>query len=777
MPSDTPKTAGLDSSRISTNEQGVVLRYFAGIGRFALTWLGPAYNQIAKPVKSAAGGKADTGAASSHKYYADCAGVLCVGLVDSVREIWMSNEKVWTGPLVRTPGTDSAQITVDKKGTLTIYWGTETQPIDPILAPHDHPAYRGQCYGVFNQLYFGQDTTTAPNVEFVIARSPQNTGLATAAVLNDDVITPHAMIELLTEHRFGLGWTAADTLDLVTWDAAASQSFAEGMAISPVLDRDQDARSLMVQFCDYIDGYLTAEPTKGGRLALNLARPFNGDPAALPLLGEYELLDVPNPASQNWRETKNEFLVKYNDQSSDFQDNSTMVIDQANRRVVGEPLPTTLDRPWITKTALAIQSGIYAARLQSVPWVVAKDIHIRKEAAFGIEPGSFVRLTYADYLETIIMRVMSRKVEADRSQEVQFELRADGYFNEIVVYTPDLPPAPDRPVIVPLAPSFQRILELPYGLVPARDDHTKPQLVALVARASGLDVRYRVFTSEDNTTYDQEFRSRTFCTYGTLDAAVPLTNTLDDGAGILIHFPGPDGGLDLETTGEAGRLKMRMLAFIEDEIIAYRDVQIVSANQARLVGLRRGCYDTLIATHAVGAPVAIIPRRDLHIWTDATYETGADIFLKVATATAQATLDLGDVAATEMILTNRTALPLPPINLRINGDGLAPRFTGGSDVHISWDAASWQRHSFFASWDDAYLDDKLLHKLKIAGPDGTTVRTVKLAAGVYSYTYAAADIVADLGPAPPASLTAKVFSLRRGMRSQLTVQLTATHAP
>ncbi len=344
LPSDAPKTAGLDSSRISTNQQGVPLRYFAGIGRFALTWLGPAYNQVAKAVKSSTIGKGSTGSSGSHKYYADCAGLLCVGLTDSVREVWMANEKVWSGNVARGPGDDSANITIPNKAAMTIYWGTQTQPVDPIFAAYDHPAYRGQCYVVFRQLYFGTDTTSAPNVEFVITRQAKGSGLATTGTLNDDIVPPHSMIELLTDQRFGLGWTAADTLDLVEWDATAAQCLAEGIAISPSLDRDQDARALLVQFCDYFDGYVVAKPENGGRLALRLARPFADDPATLPLLGEYDLLDTPNPTSQNWRETFNQFSVKYTDQQSDYQDNSIIFSDPSNRRVVGEPLPTSLDR-------------------------------------------------------------------------------------------------------------------------------------------------------------------------------------------------------------------------------------------------------------------------------------------------------------------------------------------------------------------------------------------------------------------------------------------------
>ncbi len=769
LPSDTPKTAGLDSTRISTNEQGIVLRYFAGIGRFSLTWLGPAYNQVAKPVKNAsAGGKGSASTAdSSHKYYADCAGAVCVGLVDALTEVWMQDNKVWSGNVTCTDGSDSVQITVQTYGTFTLYWGTETQPIDPILAAHGHPAYRGQCYIVFKQLYFGQDNTTAPNVEVVLQRAPKNTGLQTPTTLVDDIGPAHAMIELLTDQRFGLGWTAADTLDLPPWDAAATQIRAEGMAISPMLDNDQDARSLMVQFCEYFDGYIVAEPSNGGKLALRLARPFTGDPATLPLIGEYELLDVPNPSSQNWRDTFNEFTVKYNDQLSDFQDNSYLFIDAGNRRVVGEPLPTQLDRSFITKTALAMKTGAYAARLQSVPWVVAKEIHVRKEAAAGIEPGAFVRLTYSDYAETLVMRVMSRKVEADRSQSVQFELRADGYYNEILPYTPDVPPQPDVPLVYPQPPLFQRILEVPLGLIPVRDDQNKPQLTALVSRGSGLDIRFRVYSSEDNTTYDEDHHSRLFCTSGTLAAPLALGTTLDDGAGgILINFPGVDNGLDLETTSEPGRLKMRLLVFVEDEIIAYRNVVIVGPTQARLVGLRRGCYDTLMAAHAAGSAVAIIRRRDMRLWTDASYERNALVYLKIGTDTAMASLDLAQVNNTSITLTNRTACPLAPINLRINGVGVAPTYAAGANLLIEWDAASWRRHEFWASWDEAYSDPKLFHKVKILTADGvTTLRKVNLNPGVSSYTYASADLLADFGGSVPASFRVQVLSRRRGLRS------------
>ena len=779
-----PNAGGVETSNVSTNQQGVVVRYFAGIMRFAVTWLGPAYNQKTKPVQSAGGGKAASAAAgASHNYYADCAGLLSVGLVDQCVAIYMNNTQVWpsvTGaPINRLPGQDSIEITIPKYGTCTLYWGTETQPVDPILAPFNHPAYRGQCYGVFNQLLFGQDTTTAPNIEFVLLRSPQNTGLATEPDWDSDTNIAHAIVELLTDQRFGLGWDPALTIVLSTFDAAAAQMRTEQLGFSPLLDDSKDARSAINDACSYFDGYLWADPANGGRLALGLTRPFGGDPTTLPLWGEYELLDVPDPTSQSWWETFNEISVNFTDRDNFYQSNSTIFVDPGNRRIVGEPLTTSLDRPWITREYQATKAAVYAARLQSVPWTEAKDIHIRKDAAVGINPGDFVRLTYAEYADTLVMRVISRKVDSDRSQQVAFDLRAEGYYSEVELYTADHPPVPANPDIEPEPLLYQNVLEVPYGLVPAGRSTLEPQLTVLAARASALDVRYIVYSSEDDTTYDRVGHSRRFAIYGTLAANVALMNTLDDGAsGLLIECPGVEAAIDVATTTDAGRLRQRLLVFLENEIIAYRDAAVISATQVQLTGLRRGCYDTIIAAHAAGAPLAIVARADLLVWTDAVYEQGAEVFIKAASATGLSELDLSDAGEVDLTLVNRTGKPLAPVNLQINDVGLAPTFDPSADVSIAWDITNWERNGFWESWDDSYDDDLLKHVVRILSADGSAViRHIKVAAVVDTYTYANGDLLSDFGGSAPSSFQVMVFSVRRGLHSAASLVQVVTSSP
>jgi hypothetical protein len=389
-PAAAPKLSGLDSTRTSSNEQAVSLRYVCGIQRMALTWLSDAYNVRTKEVKSKTGGKGGGSSTTGHDYYADCAGLACHGPVDAITEIWMNDERLWSGNVTRSG--DSAEIDIPKKGHVTVYWGTETQTAQSVLAAHGHPPYRGQCYLFFHQLYFGRDTVNAPNIEVVLARQPVAPGMTVDPSWDSDANPAHVMAELLTNTRYGLGWNAAATLDLSAWNAAAQQLRDEEVAISPLIDRPQTARTLLVQLCEYFDGYLIAGA--GGKLALKLARP-HGSPDDLPLLGEYDLLDTPDPASQSWRQTINQINLRFTDRDNKFQADSEPWRDLANLRVVGgEALSLDLDRPWFTRRYQAQKAAAWAGRLRSVPWVNAT-ISIRKEEAADIEPGAFVRLTYA----------------------------------------------------------------------------------------------------------------------------------------------------------------------------------------------------------------------------------------------------------------------------------------------------------------------------------------------------------------------------------------------
>jgi hypothetical protein len=53
------------------------------------------------------------------------AALICHGPLARLDAIWMDDELVWEGPLNRSG--DYADITVEDRGNVRLYWGTETQ--------------------------------------------------------------------------------------------------------------------------------------------------------------------------------------------------------------------------------------------------------------------------------------------------------------------------------------------------------------------------------------------------------------------------------------------------------------------------------------------------------------------------------------------------------------------------------------------------------------------------------------------------------------------------
>jgi hypothetical protein len=140
LPPPKQKPLGLDEERTATNKQARPVPYFAGIARLGVTFLSEAFDVYSTKVQTRVGKKKQT---TGYNYFASFAALLCHGPIDRLDRIFYDDELVWEGPLSRSG--DFSDITVPHRGKVWVYWGTESQGVDPILAGDgvDHPAYRG----------------------------------------------------------------------------------------------------------------------------------------------------------------------------------------------------------------------------------------------------------------------------------------------------------------------------------------------------------------------------------------------------------------------------------------------------------------------------------------------------------------------------------------------------------------------------------------------------------------------------------------------------------
>jgi len=191
------------------------------------------------------------------------------------------------GPLARSG--DFADITIEDRGNVRLYWGTESQAQDPLLATSGtvHTAYRGQAYLVFDQLFFGRDRTNAPNIEVIVARWPNAPWLPTPNSIEDDVNPVIPLWDLWTNPRYGLG-LAETRLDMDALASVGEKLNTEGIGVSPVITRAFNFRPFLVELCECFDAYPTYDSQ--GRLGLALVR----ESAAAPVTIEpADLVDAP----------------------------------------------------------------------------------------------------------------------------------------------------------------------------------------------------------------------------------------------------------------------------------------------------------------------------------------------------------------------------------------------------------------------------------------------------------------------------------------------------
>lgn len=227
----------------------------------------------AMEIKTGTGGKKKE--TVGYNYFASFAALIAHGPLDRLDAIWMDDEMVWEGPLTRSG--DYVDITIEDRGNVLLYWGTETQGLDPVLAMSGiaHPAYRGQAYLVFNQLYFGRDRTNAPNTELLVARWPNAPWLATSNSIEDDVNPVIPLWDLWTNPRYGLG-LPENRLDMNDLAAVGEQLNTDGIGVSPVITRTFNFRQFLVELSECIDDYPTYDAL--GRLDLALVREVEDTP-------------------------------------------------------------------------------------------------------------------------------------------------------------------------------------------------------------------------------------------------------------------------------------------------------------------------------------------------------------------------------------------------------------------------------------------------------------------------------------------------------------------
>jgi hypothetical protein len=478
--------------------------------------------------------KANTGGLKTYDYYGTIAAAICEGPVAGLHAVIIDNKEVWPKATAWAAGQnvtvnhlracngqtwkalsshatttenappnatywelyklaasgDYSSLTISGYGTARIYWGTQSQTVDPLLASagnekgEQHPDYKGICYLVLVDFLLGRERTTAPNLEVVVSRAPSQNivtdgGGNTPAILVDGQANlVAAACEILTSAN-GLGQSAslldspslneaaddADDRDDIT---AASLLFDSQLGLKEFTDLMQDMLDVVLRF-NQLTGLIEAKAYVHGSAPLSFTTLVIDD-----------LVEPPQFSAEGWSSMKTGAVVVFHDRQRGFKETSEKVDDLRAFTVLGEHRRVTLNRPDITRREQAIAHAMETLRAVGRPQLTG-EIVVRREKGKSIRAGDWVKLDIelepggAQLLQ--FFRVQRR--ELPYTGPIRLNLVADTTLSPIP-YAPSEPLSPPVDITVAAVANY-RIVEAPAETIDAED-----RLLALVERPAQL---------------------------------------------------------------------------------------------------------------------------------------------------------------------------------------------------------------------------------------------------------------------------------------------------
>jgi hypothetical protein len=699
QPTKQKKYANINSDQLNSNQQAVPVKYLAGRHYVAGDWLTPAYNPVAKPVKTQTG-KSET-STTGYKYYCDFALLFCTGgrhPVDAVYKVIVDSDIRWTGNVQRVPGVDFETITIDGLGPMNLYWGTETQAIDSILLtprtitdpstnPQDsttfpanpptggapvsggvaagdsnpysghydhHPAYRGQCYAVFPGWFLGRDRTNVQNIQLELERGCPFFGTDIFCDPSGNGINPIAVLyDWLTDTRFGMGM-ADSQLNQQLFQAAynALETSLLPGRISPVITTQDDFRKAIATLLEYFDGWIR----RNGQIIEAGIWKRGTDVVSIATLTDDDLLHDPELEPQGWGPTVNEVTVVYHDKDHHYNDYVQRYNDPTNFRITGGPRPITYQRPWITDFNVAKTYARLVGAFMAMPYTHGT-LTIKREWLTNnqVLPGIVFTYNSSFYGLSFFMRLYEIEYPADKAAEAVLTVEWERSKWPAIYLAPGVH-GPGGFVSGPRAVFQSQMSEIPYLLA----DHAfLTQLVPFAVRGNVEVQGYRIWISFDGgNTYQivpNASSTSMFGSMGLVNTAVGATDTT-----ILTNLYGVD--LDeVVTQTPAQQQDDTLLLMVAGEMMSVGTVNALGAGLYS-ISVLRGRYGTTANAYPVGQFMAFIYRDRLRLLDNTQFIPGTTIAYKYQPFTADADYDLTAIAPTPYTIIGFAPVPAPVLS-------------------------------------------------------------------------------------------------------------------
>lgn len=676
-----------------------------------------------------------------YKYFVGMEMAICQSFVDSLREIWVGEKKVWDSSI-----TSTGTITIDEptifggdekeggiEGDVDIEFGESTQSFNSYLSNFvgDIGAGRGLFRAVLNQVYVGNNAYIKP-WNWVVRRQTKSWDNSTIwndskAAIGQDMNPIHIIYDMLTSKTYGLGLIASD-IDLTSFVDAADTLYNESFGISIGFYNDgKTIKEFIDEILDIIDGVIYQD-IQTNKMVVKLARD-DYNPATIPSFGEDDIIELSGFSRTLLSNTVNHVIVNYTN-TGEWVTETAIVTDIAvkNRQksIVSKKydfLPIT-SKETATKVAQRelkqLSSGLFKARIIGTREMFDLRQNDVFKMTFNIEPF---------FIEEAIVRVVNISYGSLSDNTITLDVVEDVFAEGKTVFdeTPDTEwtnPASDPADITTL-----KLNELLYwtaavdlfdnSTMSAKDDLSTVYMISAI-KPSGDTFVYDILSKESlETNYISDGRNDLFTPSCLLDGAISISDTV----------------IDYDNESNILSVEENTYAFIGDEI-----VEIVSVNTTlKQLTVNRGILDTVPAAHVDNTRVWFTD--GLYGLNDREYFSGDTVNFKFLTSTSQGTL-LESAASV-----NSDTVDNPPRYLRPYPPGNVSSSFVSNEFTLNWTHRDrTQQTAYFVLQSEGNIGPELgtTYTIRLYDSGDVLLRTVTGQTGT-SYTYAIQDERDDTG--------------------------------
>jgi hypothetical protein len=524
------------------------------------------------------------------------------------------------------------------KGVSSLYqkFNDGTNGVYPTTADASQLTYASSIPGVahifFKRLYCGENKTYVPTINFKIQKV-LSTGLRNENMSNGS--NPAGAVYDLLVNIAGL---SPNDVNYDNFNQASDYYYSKGWGINYVISSSTQAKEGANKILEFVDSYLDYD--SNGKIVIKIFRP--DDTPVGTIQDDWISFSLAKPS---WNTIYNQFVGNYVDNGV----TRTLILENpATQLLAGMKVRQEIDLTAFIDQATAMARLSEFMKQGSYPRMTLNLKLPIKYAMYSI--GDVLTVINSDIGLNGNFRILSISEPAIDSNEItmqlleQTEAKMDTNFLNVGGTQWVQPTFTATPL------THIKIVELDYisGI-------SNPALLILANKEMGYETGFAVYGSLDGSNYELLTTCSSWATAGVLDGPYS-SNTYDIDPNGLLFTPYKEF-YTYASTDMTGLFTQKRVLVVDDEIMAFQNLNPYGTADYSITGIIRGLLWTTKADHSSGAQAWINNVGDNILSVPYNVNT---FYLKVAPIVMNSVLDLSQVTAVKVTLTNKANIPIAP---------------------------------------------------------------------------------------------------------------------